>query len=164
MESESFARYWLSLRECFSLSHCTNSMHYSNPAVTSGAPVTIDWEIQNKTDLTVNAYEQCKPKRRRRRKLLISVSQRAILLLAAGYSIDEIADASMDAQSVKDSRKLSLENQSWDRVHFLREATGDAVAGLVQVPTMALQQTGKMLRKTLMHAKPTQHSEVARMA
>ena len=148
----------------FRLSHCGDSIANSNPAVTSGAPVTIDWEIQNKTDLTVNAYEQCKPKRRRRRKLLISVSQRAILLLAAGYSIDEIADASMDAQSVKDSRKQSLENQSWDRVHYLREATGDAVAGLVHVPTMALQQTGKILRKKLMHAKPSQLSEAARMA
>lgn len=140
------------------------SINHSNPAVTSGAPVTIDWEIQNKTELSVNAYEQFKPKRRRRRKLLISVSQRAILLLAAGYSIDEIADASMLAQNVKDSRKQSLESQSWDRVHFLREATGDAVAGLVQMPAMALQQTGKKLRETLMLVKPQQHSEGARMA
>jgi hypothetical protein len=145
-----------------SRSHC--APHYgSNPAVTSGAPITIDWEVQNKTELTVNAYELCKPKRRRRRKLLISVSQRAILLLAAGYSIDQITDASMVAQNVKDYRKQSIESQPWDRVHFLREATGDAVVGLVQIPAQALQQTGKKLRKTFL-PKPHQNSEGANVA
>jgi len=148
-----------------SIPHALNLyLNPSNPAVTSGAPVTIDWERQNKTELSVNSYEQRKPKRRSRRKLLISVSQRAVLLLAAGYSIDEIADASMVAQNVKDSRKQSAENQQWDRVHFLREATEDAVSGLVHAPAIALQQTGKRILKTLLPAKLQQRSDGARVS
>lgn len=131
----------------------------SNPAVTSGAPVTIDWAPQNEKSFSVNAYEQCKPRRRRRRKLLISVSNRAILLLAAGYTIDEIADASMDAQSIKEGRQQTLENQSWDRVNLLMENTGDALGGIFLQP---LQITGKKLKA--MMVKPQQHSESARMA
>lgn len=131
----------------------------SNPAVTSGAPVTIDWTPQKETRLSINAYEQCKPRRRRRRKLLISVSNRAILLLAAGYSIDEIADASIDAQQIKLGRQQTLDNQSWDRINHMLETTGDAIGGIFLQP---LQITGKKLKSLVV--KPQQHSASARMA
>jgi hypothetical protein len=90
--------------------------------------------------------------------LLISVSNRAILLLAAGYTIDEIADASMDAQSIKVGRQQTIENQSWDRVNLFME-NGGALGGLILQP---LQSTGKKLRALVV--KPQQHIESARMA
>lgn len=145
-----------------------------NPAVTSGAPVTIDWTPQAENSYSVNAFEQFKPARRRRRKLLISVSSRAILLLAAGYSVDEIADASINAQQIKHERQVTLHaNQNWDRVSLLMENTNDAVTGMVQpltglvqgtngALTGMMQNTGKKLKALI--PKPVKHSETARTA
>jgi hypothetical protein len=126
-----------------------------NPAVTAGAPVTMDWTPQNESSFSITAYEQCKPKRRRRRRLLISVSNRAILLLAAGYSIDDIADASINAQQIKFGRQESMQNQNWDRVNMFMENTNDALRGMVTTP-------GKKLKAMIV--KPMQHSETARTA
>jgi hypothetical protein len=126
-----------------------------NPAVTSGAPVTMDWTPQGESSYSINAYEQCRPRRRRRRRLLISVSNRAILLLAAGYSIDDIADASTNAQQIKFGRQQTRENHSWDRVNLMMEHTNDALSGIVQ-------NTGKKLKSLIV--KPMQHSETARSA
>jgi hypothetical protein len=110
-----------------------------NPAVTSGAPVTIDWIPQGESVFAVDVYEEIKPARRRRRKLLISVSSRAILLLAAGYSVDEIADASINAQHIKDGRQASMQaNEHWERVALMMETTNGAVTGLVQGTNSAL--------------------------
>jgi hypothetical protein len=127
-----------------------------NPAVTSGAPITIDWIPQGERFFSVESYEQCKPARRRRRRLLISVSHRAILLLAAGYSIDDIADASINAQQIKFSRQETMQaSQYRERVSLLMENTNDAFSGMVQ-------NTGKKLRALI--TKPVQHSETARTA
>lgn len=129
-----------------------------NPAVTSGAPITIDWAPQGEYGFSINAYEQCKPKRRRRRKLLISVSNRAILLLAAGYSIDDIADASINAQQIKFGRQETLrQNPQWDRVNLMMENTNELLGGM-------MQNTGKKLKALSSFVKPQQHSESARMA
>mmetsp|Transcript_32209 Transcript_32209/g.78550 ORF Transcript_32209/g.78550 Transcript_32209/m.78550 type:complete len:271 (-) Transcript_32209:1328-2140(-) len=111
-----------------------------NPAVTSGAPVTIDWVAQAESAFSVDMYEEIKPARRRRRKLLISVSSRAILLLAAGYSVDQIADASIDAQQIKVGRQASMAaNEKWERVSMIMETTNGAVTGLVQGTNMAIE-------------------------
>jgi hypothetical protein len=127
-----------------------------NPAVTAGAPVTIDWQPQGERNYSINAYERCRPVRRRRRRLLISVSNRAILLLSAGYSIDEIADASINAQQIKFSRQESMNaSQYMERVSLLMENTNDALNDMVQ-------NTGKKLKALI--AKPVQHSESARTA
>jgi hypothetical protein len=101
-----------------------------NPAVTMGAPVTIDWEAQGEVSYKINVYESIRGTRRRRRKLLISVSNRAILLLAAGYSIDDIADASINAQQIKFGRQESMQNQAWDRVNMMMETSRGAVGSV----------------------------------
>ncbi|KAL3917177.1 MAG: hypothetical protein SGILL_004837, partial [Bacillariaceae sp.] len=127
-----------------------------NPAVTSGAPVTIDWTAQGEKNYSLYAYERCRPARRRRRKLLISVSNRAILLLAAGYSIDEIADASINAQQIKFSRQESMNaSQYREQVSLLMENTNETLNTMVQT-------TGKKLKSLV--AKPVQHSASARTA
>jgi hypothetical protein len=87
---------------------------------------------------------------------LISVSSRAILLLAAGYSIDDIADASINAQQIKFSRQESMQaNQFREGVSLLMENTNDALNGM-------MQNTGKKLKALI--TKPVQHSETARTA
>ena len=128
-----------------------------NPAVTMGAPITIDWTPQGEISYKINVYESIRGTRRRRRKLLISVSNRAILLLAAGYSIDDIADASIDAQQVKFGRQESMQNQAWDRVNMMMESTGDAIGSIGNM----MEGTGKKIRAIV---KPLRHSESARTA
>jgi hypothetical protein len=59
----------------------------------TGAPITIDWIPQGEKQFSINAYEQFKPSRKRRNRLYISVSDRATMLLAAGYTMHEINDA-----------------------------------------------------------------------
>jgi hypothetical protein len=87
---------------------------------------------------------------------LISVSNRAILLLAAGYTIDQIADASINAQQIKFGRQESMQaNQVRERVSLLMENTNDALNGM-------MQNTGKKLKSLI--TKPIQHSETARTA
>ena len=125
-----------------------------NPAVTSGAPVTIDWTSQGEVSYKINVYESVRGTRRRRRKLLITVSNRAILLLAAGYSIDEIADASINAQQIKYGRQESMQNQSWDRLNMMMETTNSTLGTL-------MENTGKKIKAIV---KPMQHSEIARTA
>jgi hypothetical protein len=125
-----------------------------NPAVTSGAPVTIDWTPQGEVSYKINVYESVRGTRRRRRKLLITVSNRAILLLAAGYSIDEIADASINAQQIKYGRQESMQNQSWDRLNMMMETTNSTLGTL-------MENTGKKIKAIV---KPMQHSEIARTA
>jgi hypothetical protein len=125
-----------------------------NPAVTSGAPVTIDWTPQGEVSYKINVYESVRGTRRRRRKLLITVSNRAILLLAAGYSIDEIADASINAQQIKYGRQESMQNQSWDRLNMMMETTNSTLGTLIG-------NTGKKIKAIV---KPMQHSEIARTA
>jgi hypothetical protein len=127
-----------------------------NPAVSAGAPVTIDWTPQNESSFSIMAYEECKPKRRRRRrKLLISVSNRTLLLLVAGYSIDEIGNASTNAQDIKFGRQESIENQNWDRVNMFIENTNDTLREMVTTP-------GKKLKAMIV--KPIKNSKMARMA
>jgi hypothetical protein len=101
-----------------------------NPAVTSGAPVTIDWHCQDQLSCPVEIYENTRGTRRRRRKLLMKVSARAILLLAAGYTIDDIADASMNAQEIKNGRRESMGNQGWDRLNIAFETTTGTIRGV----------------------------------
>ena len=53
------------------------------------------------------------------------------MLLAAGYSVDEIADASINAQQIKDGRQASMAaNENWERVSMIMETTNGAVTGL----------------------------------
>ena len=128
-----------------------------NPAVTMGAPVTIDWTPQGEISYKLNVYESIRGARRRRRKLLISVSNRAILLLAAGYTIDDIADASINAQQIKFGRQESMQNQAWDRVNMMMETTGDAMGAIGNI----MEDTGKKIRAIV---KPLRNSETARTA
>ena len=137
-----------------------------NPAVTMGAPVTIDWKPQGEISYKLDVYETVRGTRRRRRKLLISVSNRAILLLAAGYTIDDIADASIDAQQIKFGRQESMQNQGWDGVNMMMETTGDAVGAIGNM--MAVGAIGNMMegagKKIRAIVKPMRNSEMARTA
>ena len=43
-------------------------------------------------------------------------------LFSAGYTIDEIATANLEAQQIKKERAESLERQNWDRFNIFMES------------------------------------------
>jgi hypothetical protein len=79
-----------------------------NPAVLNGVPLTIEWEAQKRTTLSVSFFEKYRPPRcEDLRKLLISKSHRRELLLNIGYDKKELREASKEARRIRKSRRSS---------------------------------------------------------
>lgn len=104
-----------------------------NPSCSAGAPVQIGWEPQAVEQRNLDLYEYMRGKRRRTGKELeISVQRRAQLLFSAGYTLDQIADATMQVLLIKKLRTETLRNQGWDRVYGYLQATGKLPRGLLE--------------------------------
>lgn len=85
-----------------------------NPAVSCGAPITIDWESSNCSIVDLDFFEFCRtPQRKNRKKLILSVRRRAGFLLASGYSLEDIANATLQAEMTKKMRADSLKSAGW---------------------------------------------------
>eukprot|EP00429_Kryptoperidinium_foliaceum_P047022 CAMPEP_0176100856 /NCGR_PEP_ID=MMETSP0120_2-20121206/50586_1 /TAXON_ID=160619 /ORGANISM="Kryptoperidinium foliaceum, Strain CCMP 1326" /LENGTH=228 /DNA_ID=CAMNT_0017434905 /DNA_START=88 /DNA_END=774 /DNA_ORIENTATION=- len=129
-----------------------------NPAVSSGAPITIGWDSFNSQTVDLDFFEYCRtPDRRGRKKLILSVRRRAQCLLASGYSLEDIAMATLGAEETKKMRAESLRAAGWSDPWALlsgaAETTGMAlkradvlgVGAVVGAGAEATVKTGKML-------------------
>ena len=61
-----------------------------NPSVSSGAPVTIEWEPQHRVRFDLDVFEEHRPKRRHRRELPIDPFIREQILVDSGIGLDQI--------------------------------------------------------------------------
>jgi hypothetical protein len=104
-----------------------------NPYCGSGAPLTIGWKAMDSTvrNLELHEYTQSGNRRHGKKQLTLSVQRRAQILLQAGYTIEEIANATMEVDRVKTQRADSLKNQGWDRTHMILETTGKLPKGIL---------------------------------
>eukprot|EP00934_Nitzschia_sp_Nitz4_P006731 Nitzschia sp. Nitz4//scaffold39_size137210//88015//89107//NITZ4_003210-RA/size137210-processed-gene-0.95-mRNA-1//1//CDS//3329550416//6721//frame0 len=85
-----------------------------NPAVSGGAPISIGWKPLKESVVDVDFYEYCRcPERKSRKKLILSVRRRAGFLLGSGYSLEEIAQATMEVEKTKELRAASLKSDGW---------------------------------------------------
>jgi hypothetical protein len=110
-----------------------------NPSCSNGAPVTIDWFPQNVHTRNLDLFEYMHGERRQGRKaLLIPVETRGIMLLDAGYSIDEIGDATLEIAKIKKKRADSLKSQGWDKMVL---KTGKIIDGLQSVIIKPIQKS-----------------------
>jgi hypothetical protein len=77
-----------------------------NPSVSHGAPLSTEWNAQQRTILNLEAYElhRCHS-RRSAVDLVVSQVAREALLLRHGFSQGEIADAAFEAARLKNIRK-----------------------------------------------------------
>jgi hypothetical protein len=101
-----------------------------NPACSSGAPVSIDWDHVDEFTLTVN---DAKSARSGRSKKTISVTKRAQMLMGSGYSIEDIAEAVLLIEEIKMNRfESSNSTNLGDRVHVLLKNTGKLPKGLMK--------------------------------
>jgi hypothetical protein len=97
-----------------------------HPPTGGGAPLTLDWEPTQIRELPVDLYEVYKEDGREpvRRESDLQMTQwdRAQILLRAGYSLDDIAVASEEAQLVLKQRESSLAAQKVEFWHLARES------------------------------------------
>jgi hypothetical protein len=105
-----------------------------NPAVASGAPVTLDWTPKTETTLNIDLYERFSKLQQGRRAslgsrsdLTLPVQQRARILMRAGYSIHEIVNAAVEANRIKKERAETLERRGWERLDLFRESASRAL-------------------------------------
>ena len=124
-----------------------------NPSVSGGAPLQIGWMPQDTIVYDVDMYEYCRVERRPKKKLVIPVEKRGQLLMNAGYTLNDIADAAMQVQQIKKERFETLQNQGWDRFNMILEASAsipkDVMKGVLAAPGGFLKKISKPRQNTL---------------
>jgi hypothetical protein len=106
-----------------------------NPAVSDGAPVTIDWKAHDEEIVDVDCYEVLRKTESGKKKdgvvNKIPVQKRAALLLECGYSIEELAKMIQEIDEIKDMRAESAKNTpNWDRFNEVFKSTGRTIRKL----------------------------------
>ena len=81
-----------------------------HPNCKFGAPLSIGWEYDQCDDLSVNIYEKYRVNRRKMKQLYLNSGCRRMLLMKAGYSLEEISEAINEVQIAQLHRKQSAED------------------------------------------------------
>ena len=87
-----------------------------NPSVSSGPPLTIEWEPQQRTTFDLDMFEEYRPERRHRLELPLDAFIREEVLVESGIGLDQILFwKEISAENdVKKSKRTSL-SQSFRR-------------------------------------------------
>eukprot|EP00529_Nitzschia_sp_RCC80_P035665 CAMPEP_0113482596 /NCGR_PEP_ID=MMETSP0014_2-20120614/23001_1 /TAXON_ID=2857 /ORGANISM="Nitzschia sp." /LENGTH=176 /DNA_ID=CAMNT_0000376119 /DNA_START=127 /DNA_END=657 /DNA_ORIENTATION=- /assembly_acc=CAM_ASM_000159 len=108
-----------------------------NPNVSSGAPLSLGWEYTEQPRRNIDMYEYTRKERRSRKHLAIPVEVRGQILLKMGYSIEELAMATMESDEIKRQRAESMRsspaNMIMDRTKDLPK---NVVNGMARLFTM----------------------------
>ena len=80
-----------------------------NPSVKDGPPVSCSWDAQLRATVNLDLFEQCRPKRRGRRNLVLGRRAREDLLSKHGVSEGAMYEASLEANRVKTDRMVSMQ-------------------------------------------------------
>jgi len=79
-----------------------------NPAVSTGAPIQLDWHYQEEPAIDINAFEGAKRKPRKVRQLVLSRYHRHnILMHWWHHTEEEVQNAKRQAKQVRRNRQLS---------------------------------------------------------
>eukprot|EP00934_Nitzschia_sp_Nitz4_P006341 Nitzschia sp. Nitz4//scaffold315_size20666//2786//3223//NITZ4_008640-RA/size20666-processed-gene-0.1-mRNA-1//1//CDS//3329547483//6331//frame0 len=110
-----------------------------NPAVSSGAPIEIGWRPKYVHTEQVEVYDFLKESQRKpttassRRVKTLSVPKRAQLLMSAGYSIDEIAEAVLRVENAQKQRAETARSGGLsDRMQEIIQNTGKIPMNVVR--------------------------------
>jgi hypothetical protein len=120
-----------------------------NPAVSSGCPLQISWDLQSSTAYDLESYEQLRPpsERRSKGKLRISSQKRAQILLEQGHTMEEICDMTLQAIMIKESREQRIQNQNMDKFYEAIVMTGHRMKKVASLPQFSsLVATSNMKR------------------
>ena len=110
-----------------------------NPNVSSGAPLSLGWEYHEQPKRNIDMYEYTRKERRPRKHLAIPVEVRGQILLKMGYSIEELAMATMESEEIKRQRVESMKASS-SPANMIMDRTKDlpknVVNGMARLFTM----------------------------
>jgi hypothetical protein len=120
-----------------------------NPAVSSGCPLQISWDLQSSTAYDLEMYEHLRPpsERRSKGKLRISSQKRAQILLEQGHTMEEICTMTLQALMIKESREQRIQNQNIDKFYEAIVMTGHRMKKAASLPQFSsLVASGNMKR------------------
>jgi hypothetical protein len=106
-----------------------------NPSVSVGAPLTVEWESQQRTTFQLDFFEKYRPERRSRRTLVISPEARQQILLQHGFCLEDILAASWEASCSLDkpSRPKLVKKRMLRRISDLSSRQRQAVRKLQEL-------------------------------
>ena len=84
---------------------------------TSGAPVSLGWDLIDRSLFNLDFFEHYRPPRRTKPALRLSAQKRRYLLLKNGHSMNEIELCEMEALRLRKERIMSIRLQR--KVHAL---------------------------------------------
>jgi hypothetical protein len=125
-----------------------------NPGCSIGVPVQLGWTPLTSTTCSLELFDCFRDARgrRRRKKLVLSTQQRAKIVLNAGYSLDQLAEACLEADFIRESRRDCLKVQGWDRFAAMLQTTGrlpvGVVKGVLGTGGMLVSRTSYLLEST----------------
>ena len=92
-----------------------------NPACREGCPIRLGDECVMNYTMDVNTYEiqkQIQGRTRRKEGLYLPVSDRACMLLMAGYTLADLVETVLDVEEAKKQRMESLRMSPFQKMHF----------------------------------------------
>lgn len=92
-----------------------------NPACLAGPPLSISWEPQGTTSLTVDEFESTRPPRRLQAQMIVPAAMRLEILRRTGYARNEIIALTKPVNIDRSRRRSSKEMQNLDKVNELTE-------------------------------------------
>mmetsp|Transcript_30223 Transcript_30223/g.73507 ORF Transcript_30223/g.73507 Transcript_30223/m.73507 type:complete len:280 (-) Transcript_30223:247-1086(-) len=125
-----------------------------NPSVSSGIPVTIEWNHANEFVCDLDVYEKLRPKRRGRYELVLPRSHRTnVCYQSAGYSRSEIIKQVKVVSVTKNERRRSIQYQRLDALHEFVEKSCRATMNMT-----VRKKTKQEERQYIQNAMTQQHT------
>ena len=126
-----------------------------HPCCSAGVPVQIGWTPITSCTCSVDKYEHVRIDGRCtivRKNLRIPLKKRVEILLHVGYSIHDIALATLEVESIQKLRRESLQQaQRGGRTRFqsMMETTGVSIKRAQSLPKDLLRTTSQRFRKII---------------
>jgi hypothetical protein len=109
-------------------------MELGEHPASEGAPVTIGWEPESTRHTNVDLFELCKNSRSKK-EFKLSVLDRFGILIRAGYSINEIADACEQSTKILQQRRATQRSQKWEIFQGIGMQAGRSIKNLAKKTT-----------------------------
>jgi hypothetical protein len=130
--------------------HRSSSFHfYSNPSCTEGVPIALHPKHRSEMSVPLEVYENYRStdtKRKRGKKLVISVEKRAAMLLAKGYSMDELADKTIEISAIQQERQRTIQGLGMDK---FKANVVDVMGRTLFLPKDLVMHTGSWTGNTI---------------
>jgi len=107
-----------------------------NPSA-DGFPLTLGWECDFKTKLTLDDYETSKPLARSRQEFWMPAQYRESVLSNQGITASEMLRTTKEMKKIQKSRNKSINSQKWDTVHLMMEESKHKLKGVSSLRRIA---------------------------